>query len=316
VALAAAQLLAVAVDEQQRVIGAGAEDQDQEQEGALGVDGDRAGLDQQVGDADRDHVGGADDEQRHDGQQRRPVDDEQQDQDQAEGRDQQRLAGFACDLLEVGGDSAGPGHVGAEAGAPVSGEVLADRFHAFLDRAAFAGVDRQHDQRRFAVARQRPDPVGDRGDVAERGFGVGREGVDDRRRPGDLQPVEAVADAPDRLQIGLGQSPWAVEDDHDRNLFAGLLAALEVVEGAGRFGVLGQEAGLPGGGDVVDLGAADEARDGDRQPDRDHQPAAATAGDGLSETPGHGLDGSASTGGSLAPAEDPTGPRLVPPVRG
>ena len=89
------ELLAVAVDEQQRVVGAGAEDQHQQQEGALGVDGDPAGLDQQVGDADRDQVGGADGEQRQQRQERRPVDEQQQDQDQAEGRDQQRLAGFA-----------------------------------------------------------------------------------------------------------------------------------------------------------------------------------------------------------------------------
>ena len=82
-----------------------------------------ARLDQQVGDADRDQVGGADGEQRQQRQQRRPVDDQQQDQDQAEGRDQQRLAGFVGDLLEVGGDPAGPGHVGAEPGHRVGGEV-------------------------------------------------------------------------------------------------------------------------------------------------------------------------------------------------
>ena len=102
------QLLAVAVDQQQRVVGAGAEDQHQQQEGALGVDRDRARLDQQVGDAGRDQVGGADGEQRQQRQQRRPVDEQQQDRTRLEGRDQQRLAGFVGDLLEVGGDPAGP----------------------------------------------------------------------------------------------------------------------------------------------------------------------------------------------------------------
>ena len=166
--LAALQLLAVAVDEQQRVVGAGAEDEHQEEEGALGVDDDRAGLDQQVGDPDRDHVGGADGEQRQQRQQRRPVDEQQQDQDQAEGRDQQRLAGFVGDLLEVGGDPGRAGDVGGEPGPLVFGEVSADLGDAGRDRAAVGGVDRQHDQRRFAVAGDRPDPVGDLGDVAER----------------------------------------------------------------------------------------------------------------------------------------------------
>ena len=293
--LAALQLLAVAVDQQQRVVGAGAEDQDQEQEGSLGVDRDRAGVDQQVGDADRDHVGGTDDRQRRHRQQRRPVDDQQQDQDQAEGRDQQRLAGFVGDLLEVGGDPARPGHVGAEAGAAVLAEVVADFVDSFDDRAAFGGVERQHDQRRFAVAGDRPDPVGDFGDVAEVGVGVGGEGVDDRRRAGDVEAVEAVADPADRAQVGFGQPADPVEDDHDRDLFAGLLAVLEEVEGAGRFGVLRQEAALAGGGDVADMGAAEEAGDADRQPDRDHQPAPAAAGDGGREAPGHVIDRSAST---------------------
>ena len=49
------------------------------------------------------------------------------------------------------------------------------------------------------------------------------------------------------------------------------------VESAGRFGVLGQEAGLAGGGDVVDLRAAEEAGDAEREPDSDRHPAPARA---------------------------------------
>ena len=119
-----AELLAVAVDEQQRVVGPRAEDQDEEQHRPLGVDGDPAGLDQQVGDPARDQVGGADGEQRQQGEQRGAVDGEQEEEDEAEGRDQQRLAGLVGDLLEVGGDPAGPGHVGGEAGPPVLAEVV------------------------------------------------------------------------------------------------------------------------------------------------------------------------------------------------
>ena len=59
-----------------------------------------------------------------------------------------------------------------------------------------------------------------------------------------FEPVEAVADAADRFQVGLGQAAVALEDDHHRHLFAAACwLLLEDVEGAGRFGVLGQEAG-------------------------------------------------------------------------
>jgi hypothetical protein len=50
----AEQLLAVAVDEQQRVVGAGSEHEHEEEKRPLGVNGDPARLDQQVGNPGRD----------------------------------------------------------------------------------------------------------------------------------------------------------------------------------------------------------------------------------------------------------------------
>ena len=308
---AAVELLAVAVDEQQRVVGAGAEDQHQQQHRPLRVDGDPARLDQQVGEADGDQVGGADDEQRRQRQQRRPVDEQEQQQDQAERRHQQRVAGFVGDPLEVGGDPGRPGDVGADPGRHVVGEVAADPPHAAGDGAAVGRVQRQHDQRRFAVAGERADAAGDRGDVAERLGGVGREGVDDRRRAGDRQPVEAVADPPDRRQVGFAQPAGTVEDDDRRHLFGGVAVALlaagvERLDRPRRFRVGGQEAGLPGRGDAADPVVAEVAGDAERQPDRDRQPAPARPGDrgGESLSHGRGISG-APTARTLAPAADP-----------
>jgi len=61
--------------------------------------------------------------------------------------------------------------------------------------------------------------VGVVGDVTERLAGGGGEGVDDRGRAGDAEPVEAAAQVPDRVQVVGRQAAFAVEDDHRRHLF-------------------------------------------------------------------------------------------------
>ena len=92
---------------------------------------------------------------------------------------------------------------------------------------------------------------------------------------------EAVADAADRVQVGRGEAAGALEDDHHRHLFAwgAVLVGwlLEDLEGAGRFGVLGQEAGLPGGGDAIDRARHDEAGDPDRRARPRSSPSARAA---------------------------------------
>ena len=72
----------------------------------------------------------------------------------------------------------------------------------------------------------------------------------------------------------------AFEDDHRRHLFgrhrAGAVA-LQRRDRPRRFGVVGQEARLAGGGDVADPSVGEEAGGADRQPDGDRQPAPAPA---------------------------------------
>ena len=293
---AALQLLAVAVDEQQRVVGAGSEHEHEEEKRPLGVDGDPARLDQQVGDPDRDHVGGADREQRQHRQQRRPVDDQKQYQNQRNRRDQQRLAGFRGEAVEVSGDPGRAGDIGSDPGDRMAGEVGADLGHAVLDSAGVGRVDREDDQRRFAVAREGAYPTDVLGDVAERLRGVGGEGVDGRRRPGHLEPVEPDPEAADRPQVPLGEPALAVKDDHRRDLLsatapAAAPAAAPTLQGflrPRRFGVPGQEARLAGRGDPADMGTGDPAANPDYDPDRDRQPPSPPAGDRGSQPRNHG----------------------------
>ena len=135
------ELLPVAVDQQQGVVGAGAEDQHQEQDRALGIDvisparsagrrrRSRSGRRRRrrtraagpaPGRGRRGAGGGG----------------------EAERRDQQGLGGVFGDPLEVGGDPARAGHVRAQPRLAVVGEVGADPADAVDDRAAIAGVDR------------------------------------------------------------------------------------------------------------------------------------------------------------------------------
>ena len=177
------------------------------------------------------------------------------------------------------------------------GQEPADLVDALLHRFAVGGVDRQDHQRSFAVAGDRPDPVGDPRDFSKRRSGLRREGVDDRGGAGDLQVVQFFAEPADGIQVVFGEAAGTVEDDHRRDLFglrravlSGL--ALEGVEGAGRFGVLGQEAGLPGGGGAVDPPVQDRARDPDDEPDGERHPPPARSRHRRRETLDRGLRGS------------------------
>jgi hypothetical protein len=90
--------------------------------------------------------------------------------------------------------------------------------------------------------------------------------------------AETVAVAADRPQVGAGEATGPFEDDHHRHLFASRSGA-DGVERPRRFRVRWQEAALPGGGDVVDVGVGEEAAGADQEPDRDRHPAPAGAGD-------------------------------------
>ena len=143
----------------------------------------------------------------------------------------------------------------------MAGEVTADLGHAVLDSSGVGRVDREDDQRRFAVAREGAYPTDVLGDVAERLRGVGGEGVDGRRRPSHLEPVEPDPEAADRPQVPLGEPAFAVKDDHCRDLLsatapAAAPAAAPTLQGflrPRRFRVPGQEARLAGRGDPADV---------------------------------------------------------------
>jgi hypothetical protein len=291
------ELLAVAVDQQQRVVGAGAEDQHQQQERALDVDRDQAGLDQQVGGADRDQVGDADREQRQQRQGRGAVDDQEQQEDQAERRDQQRLAGVFGDPLEIGGDAARAGDVGAQAGMAMRRQIGADLADSLDHRTAIAGVDRQRHQCRFAVAGDRTDAAGDPRHVPEWLLGLAGEGSEDRRRPGEAKPVEPFAEPADRIEVGAAEPAVALEDDQDWHVVATLEVTLEHVDDAGRLGVGRQVAGLPRRGHLADMGPPDEAGDPEQDPDPERQPAPARPGHGSGQSFG---EGPRAHGGTLA----------------
>lgn len=191
------------------------------------------------------------------------------------------MGGFGGGCLEVGGDPARPGDEGAHAGRLVEPQVGADLVHPFDDGAAVLGVDREEEQGRLAVAGDRADAVGDprhRGEVVPIA-GCARERVEDRRRPGQRQPVEAVADPPDRPQVPLRQPARPFEDDHDRHLFAAAGDVLQRLHRPRRFRIGGQEAALPGCGHIVDVRVGDEPGRPEQEPDRDRHPAPAGAGD-------------------------------------
>ncbi len=258
---------------------------------------------------DRDQVGGADDQQRQQRQERRPVDEQEQEQDQAEGRDQQRLAGVFGDLLEVGGDPARPGHVGVQAGMAMGGEVGADLLDARRTTAPRSSrVDRQRHQRRFAVARDRPDPARDPRHLAQRLLRLLREGGEDRRRPGEAEPFEPFAEPADRVQVGGAEPAVALEDDQHRHVIAALEVALEQIDDLGRLGVRGQVAALPRRGHLFDMSPGEQPGEAQHDPDGDGDPATARAGDAR----GKALD---AHGGTLDGPVPASGAPYTPPER-
>ena len=109
-----AELFSVARDQQQCVVGAGADDQDAEDRLALPVDGQVGVLGQQVDHAAGDHVGDGGAEDRQQPQQRAAVG-EQQDHDHDQERDQDQVGVDALERL---------GRVGRLAA--VAGEVHGD----------------------------------------------------------------------------------------------------------------------------------------------------------------------------------------------
>ena len=169
---AARDLLAVAADEEDRVVGADAEHHHDEERGEGGADLP-AGRGEEAEDAGRDDERAADRDQRDERRERRAVDREQDDDDE-DDRHHRRAVGADLDRLEVvGADRGGARDVGLEAGRRRRDEMLAELLHdgrRLVARVGDVEVDDEDLERAVLAPEQR----------LELGAGVGGLGLGDR----------------------------------------------------------------------------------------------------------------------------------------
>ncbi len=252
-----AELLAVAGDEQQGVVGAGAEDEDADDPA---VEAEVERLAHALGHDARDLVGDADDGQRHEPQDRRAVGQQEQQADDADGHEQEAEVG----AVEGGRDVGAEGRPARGAGLEPVGQAVRDRRPDAVDDGAelvvVGGVDADRDLEHpgpAVVAHDRPDGLLP---------GGGREGRGEVAQPllvggGERRPVGARGDHDERLHVGAGQLGDEVVDGGGLGRGGGgavaggdLGVAQSAHEAGGHEG--GQEQGEPGGG-----AARDQARE-------------------------------------------------------
>jgi len=148
----AVQLLAVAGDKQQGVVGSGAEDQHRHDRARLAVDR-HAQLRDPVADRARERLGKYHRRQRNEEEHRRAVDDDQQEDHQAERGQQQRAVDAFEDFDCVGREAGPAGDLHLEAAARV-GDFVAPELDRVDDQISLAfGFEICADDRRFAVGR-------------------------------------------------------------------------------------------------------------------------------------------------------------------
>ena len=192
-----AQLVAVAADEEQGVVGAGTEDEHREDADRRLVPQHVEGC-QGVGRDDRGElVGDGDDGQGHEPEHRAAVGDDEQDRDDGCRGGEQAEVGPVEDGGEVGLDGRGAGDLG---GQPV-GQVRLGRLPEVADDLGglhgVTGVDRDEDRRRGAV-------LGDHGRGARRSRKGARLLLDERELLGGERLVAAV-EHDGGGPLGLGQ---------------------------------------------------------------------------------------------------------------
>lgn len=163
----AAQLLPVAGDEEQRVVRAGTEHEDARDAGRRAVQRQADGLVEVCGGDLRHAVGEADDDERHEPQDRRSVGDEQKHRDDGRGDEQEAQVGAGEGARGVGAERRAAGELHGQALEEVGAGGVADLVDRRRQLGAGAVVrDRDDRRRRLAVGR------GDEGDSG--GGGVGR----------------------------------------------------------------------------------------------------------------------------------------------
>jgi hypothetical protein len=257
------QLLAIAADEQQAVVGAHAEHEHDEDPGRARADR-VARLRVQVDEARGQLVGEPDHEDRDDGDQGRPVDRPEQDQHEEDGGEQQLGVELAEDLLEVDPQPEVAGDVDVE---PVA--AAADQLAGLL--APVGDL--------VEVERDRDDGVGG---VAVLGDEPGR-GVRPERHLRGLGDGDRVVDVPrvlgDPLTVRLGQPAVPPVDDQADRRLAAWEALLQEPLHLGGLGLGGKEARRLVARDIRELGA-EGRHDRDRdEPQDEHDPLGAASGD-------------------------------------
>ena len=144
------QLLAVAGDQQQRVVGPGAQHQHRHDRARLAVDRDPE-LGQPVADRAREHLREQHRRQRDEEEHRRAVDHDQEEDHQADRGQQQGAVDAFEDFDRVGGEAGAAGDLHLEAAAGV-GDLFAPELDRVEDPFALAvALDVGGDDRRLAV---------------------------------------------------------------------------------------------------------------------------------------------------------------------
>ncbi len=245
----AAQVLPVPRDEQKAVVGAGAEQQDHHQRRGLSRERETEGLGQEREDAAGHEVAEAHGDERHERQDRRAIDEQEQHEHEDDRSDQQLDVGVEEDLVDIGDETTGAGDPHLHATHRVA-EVVADG----LDRVAEGGVP---------------------GVAVEAGEDEGAPSVGREAHAGAVDGLGAALEPGlalrDRRLVGRRERrAGAVHDDHRGALGVGEVLLLQCVGALALDGV-GETLGRVVGGHALELGAhGEETRDHD--PDGDDDP--------------------------------------------
>ena len=219
-ALAPPQLLPVAGDQEQGVVGPGAEDEDERDARGLPVHG-HSQLGQGVPRTAQELLGGDHREDRDHPEDRAAVDGHEQDQDERERGHEEGGVDPAEDADGVGRVARRAGHLGLEARTAQRMRTRAERVHRVRQGGGVVrDGQRRHDERRGAVLRA----------LRRRR----------RQRVGDRVAVESLCERVDRPHVGRRQPPGPPEDGDRRRLCAGREAAL-LLERANRLRSARQE---------------------------------------------------------------------------